>query len=66
MASDWVQLTSQQDDEAVYVNLSNASSIESHKKGARIWFLAGEKDGAVDVSETPDQIIEKLGRSKRD
>lgn len=60
MASEWVKLTSQRDDESVYVNLSNASSIESHKKGARIWFLAGEKDGAVDVSETPDEVIKLL------
>lgn len=66
MASEWVSLTSQQDDEAIYVNLSKASSIESHKKGARIWFVAGEKVGSVDVSETPDQIIEKLGRSKHE
>jgi hypothetical protein len=61
MASEWVKLTSQSNEEPIHVNLANASTIESHKRGARIWFLAGDKDRTVDVSETADEILNRLG-----
>jgi hypothetical protein len=57
MTSEWIKLTSQ-DGEDIHVNLANASTIEVHKKGSRIWFLAGVKDGTIDVSETPEEILE--------
>jgi|SRR5450759_1380295 hypothetical protein len=57
-----LKLTSQ-DGEDIHVNLANASTIEVHKKGSRIWFLSGVKDGTVDVSETPEEILEKLAPS---
>jgi hypothetical protein len=61
MASEWVKLTSQSNEEPIHVNLANASTIESHKRGSRIWFLAGDKDRTVDVSETADEILNRLG-----
>jgi hypothetical protein len=64
MTSEWIKLTSQ-DGEDIHVNLANASTIEVHKKGSRIWFLAGVKDGTIDVSETPEEILEKLSDGKR-
>ena len=64
MTSEWIKLTSQ-DGEDIHVNLANASTIEVHKKGSRIWFLSGVKDGTVDVSETPEEILEKLSDGKR-
>jgi len=60
MVSQWVKLTPQnkKDGDSVNVNLDNASSVWPHKDGSRIWFLAGDKDGAVDVEEKPDEVIE--------
>ena len=52
-------------DKAAIINVANASTIEVHKKGSRIWFLAGVKDGTIDVSETPEEILEKLSDGKR-
>ena|ERR1700730_8865341 len=59
MTSEWTKLTSQ-DGEDIHVNLANASTIEVHKKGSRISFLAGVKDGNIDVSEAPEEILEKF------
>jgi hypothetical protein len=39
--------------------------LKSTRKGSRIWFLAGVKDGTVDVSETLEEILEKLSDGKR-
>ncbi len=64
MTSEWIKLTSQ-GGEDIHVNLAKASTIEVHKKGSRIWFLAGGKDGTIDVSETPEEILEKLSDGKR-
>jgi hypothetical protein len=64
MTSEWIKLTSQ-DWEDIHVNLANASTIEVHKKGSRIWFLAGVKDGSIDVSDSPEEILEKLSDGKR-
>lgn len=64
MTSEWIKLTSR-DGEDIHVNLANASTIEVHKKGSRIWFLASVKDGTIDVSETPEEILEKLNYGKR-
>jgi hypothetical protein len=41
--SEWIKLKSQGGD-AVWVNLTNASTIEGYENGARIWFLAGATD----------------------
>jgi hypothetical protein len=60
MSSKWLKLTSQDREEAIHVNLEKASTIENHKKGARIWFAAGGSDGKVDVSETAHRIFELL------
>jgi hypothetical protein len=64
MTSEWIKLISQ-DGEDIHVNLANASTIEVHKKESRIWFLAGVKDGTIDVSETPEEILDKLSDGKR-
>jgi hypothetical protein len=64
VTSEWIKLTSQ-DGEDIHVNLANASTIEVHKKGSRIWFLAGVKGGTIDVSETPEEILEKLSDGER-
>jgi hypothetical protein len=64
VTSEWIKLTSQ-DGEDIHVNLANASTIEVHKKESRIWFLAGAKGGTIDVSETPEEILEKLSYGKR-
>jgi len=60
MVSQWVKLTPQnkKDGDCVHVNLDNVSSVWPHKDGSRIWFLAGDKDGVVDVEENPDAVAE--------
>jgi hypothetical protein len=56
VTSEWIKLTSQ-DGEDIHVNLANASTIEVHKNGV--------KGGTIDVSETPEEILEKLSDGKR-
>ena len=64
VSSGWIKLTLQESGKTIHVNLANASTIEDHKKGTRIWFLANARDGTIDVSETADQILNRLGEIK--
>jgi hypothetical protein len=57
-------ITLQESGKTIYVNLANASTIEGHKRGARIWFLANARGGTIDVSETADQILNQLCEMK--
>jgi len=64
VSSGWIKLTLLESAKTIHVNLANASTIEGHKKGARIWFLANARDGTIDVSETADEILDQLGEMK--
>jgi hypothetical protein len=59
--SEWVKLTLQDSGKIIRANLANVTTIEDHKKGSRIWFLANARDGTIDVSETAEEILKQLG-----
>lgn len=42
-----------------------ASAIENHKKGTTICFAGGDKDSAVYVTETIEEILERCGEIQR-
>jgi hypothetical protein len=65
MGCEWIKLTSQDTGKAVFVNLINTSAIETHKKGALIWLVSGDKDVTLYVTETPDEILERSGAIAR-
>jgi hypothetical protein len=58
--SEWVKLTLQDSGKIIHANLANVSTIEGHKKGSRIWFLANAREGIIDVSETAEEILKQL------
>ena len=60
MASEWIKCTHQAGDKTVWVNFANALTIVDHKSGTRIALLGAEND-AIDVKETPTEILKKLG-----
>jgi hypothetical protein len=62
MTAKWIALTPQdeKDGETVWVNFERASSIWGHKKGSRICFVADEREGAVDVKEAPQDILDRI------
>jgi hypothetical protein len=37
------------------------AAIENRKSGARIWFDPGDKESAIDLSETAEEILGPLG-----
>ena len=61
MSSEWIKLTERGGAE-IYVNLATASSIQRLTNGpfTKIWFLAGEREGVVDVMENPSEIFTEL------
>ncbi len=61
MTHQWVRCTSHSDDETIYVNLAHASMIKAHNTGARIT-LATADEQWFEVTESPAQIIERLGQ----
>jgi hypothetical protein len=65
MASEWVKLTNDASKATIYVNLANASSVFPYGRGAEIWFLANAGgEGKIQVSESPDVIMQRLGEVK--
>ena len=58
--TEWVKLTLQDSGKIIHANLANVSTIEGHKKGSRIWFLANAREGIIDVSETAEEILKQL------
>ncbi len=66
MSCVWIKLTSQDTGKAVFVNLVNTSAIETHKKGALIWLVSGDKDVTLYVTETPDEILQRAGEIERE
>jgi hypothetical protein len=45
--------------------MGEADTVCLSLNGSSIWFLASVKDGTIDVSETPEEILEKLSDGKR-
>lgn len=43
----------------LYMNI--AAVIENQKKGARIWFVPGDKASTVDIVETAEEILGSAG-----
>jgi hypothetical protein len=63
MGSEWVELTPAEGGITgpVYVNLSNANSINPDGKGSAIWFLGDTgPEGRIYVTESPAKILELL------
>ena len=58
---EWVKLTLQDSGKTMHANLANVTTIEGHKNGSRIWFLANARDGIIDVSETAEEILKQRG-----
>lgn len=61
MARQWILATSQETGKAVYINLSNVTAVENREKGARIWFVVGDRDSAIDISETAEDFLGRAG-----
>jgi hypothetical protein len=67
MASEWIELTDDEVNEAVYVNLANARLIRpTMGGGSAIWFLLGAgRDGRVHVKEPPEKVLAQFEEALR-
>ncbi len=61
MACEWIELTSQDTGNPVFVNIASAIVIEGYKGGSRIRFLAGDDYLDVHVTQTPKEILGPVG-----
>ncbi len=61
MACEWVELTSQDTGNSVFVNLASAIVIESYKNGSRIRFLGADDFLDVHVTQSPKEILGPTG-----
>ncbi len=61
MACEWIELTSQDTGNPVFVNLATAIVIESYKSGSRIRFLAADDFLDVHVTQSPKEILGPMG-----
>lgn len=50
---------------SIWVNMTVAASFTEFQGGTRIWFPSGENggDSCADVTETPEQIVDKIGNA---
>jgi hypothetical protein len=64
MACEWVKVTLRDSGKQIYVNLTNATTFENQKKGARIRFVGGEDDDIVEISETAEEILGEIGEAE--
>jgi hypothetical protein len=62
MASEWIELTDDEVNEVVYVNLAKARFIRrTMGGGSAIWFLVGAgRDGRVHVKEPPETVLARF------
>ncbi|GHC93544.1 hypothetical protein [Novosphingobium pokkalii] len=56
----WITLTEKtaRGEHPIHVNLEHVSSVQAMDgEVTDVWFLAGQKDGKITVTETPEQIF---------
>ncbi len=61
MACEWVQLTSPDTGNPVFVNLASAIVIETYKHGSRIRFVGPDDYLDIHVIESPKEILGPTG-----
>ncbi len=59
--AEWIAAKSQETGKAVYINVENVTAVENRERGARIWFVGGDRDSAFDISETAEDFLGRAG-----
>lgn len=59
----WIRCTDAENRTPIYVNMAFAATVVAHGSGSRIW-IADEKR-AVEVAETPTEIVEAMKAEER-
>ncbi len=61
MGCEWIRATSQDSGKTIYLNIAKAAMMENQNKGAKIWFVPGDKASAVDIAESAEEILGPAG-----